>query len=285
MTDATPVRNVSDTARWVAIYRAMETERPDAIFRDPFARRLGGERGEQIVRDLPRGRSLAWPMIVRTAVMDEIVMRCVREGARTVLNLAAGLDARPYRLDLPADLRWMHVDLPEMLDYFREQMASETPRCRLEFHSTDLRDAEARRVLFADATSTGPLLVVSEGLLIYLEAEDVAALARDLHDVAAARWWLFDLASPLLLERFTNHLDRDLAAGNAPFRFAPAQGTAFFEPMGWHEREFRSTWGESLRLKRSAPAAPLLNLLSKLSPRRAAAIRRMSGIVLMENRN
>jgi len=33
------IENVSDTARWVAVYRAMETARPDAIFKDPFADR------------------------------------------------------------------------------------------------------------------------------------------------------------------------------------------------------------------------------------------------------
>lgn len=44
------VRDVSDTALWVAVYRARETERPDALFRDPYARRLAGARGEQIAR-------------------------------------------------------------------------------------------------------------------------------------------------------------------------------------------------------------------------------------------
>ncbi|GAB6196981.1 class I SAM-dependent methyltransferase [Lysobacter xanthus] len=281
--DAQPVRNVSDTALWVAIYRAMESERGDALFRDPYARRLGGERGEAIVRAMPKGRSMAWPMIVRTAVMDEIVLRCVRDGARTVLNLAAGLDARPYRLDLPADLRWMHVDLPDMLGYFREHMAAETPRCRLDFHAADLRDAEVRRALFEDAARDGPVLVITEGLLVYLEPDDVAGLARDLHDVARARWWLSDLASPLLLERFTKHLDKNLAAGNAPFRFAPAESTAFFAPMGWREREFRSTWDESIRIRRSVPGARIWDWLSRLTPRRYAAVRRMSGIVLLEN--
>src|SRR4249920_2369696 len=64
-----PIRNVSDTALWVAIYRAMESERPDALFNDPYARRLGGERGEAIARTMPEGH---WPIVVRTAVMDEI---------------------------------------------------------------------------------------------------------------------------------------------------------------------------------------------------------------------
>ena len=46
--DESPVRNISDTALWAAVYRARETERPNGLFRDPFARRLAGERGAQI---------------------------------------------------------------------------------------------------------------------------------------------------------------------------------------------------------------------------------------------
>src|SRR6266550_813284 len=95
------IENISDTARWVAYYRAMETERPDAIFRDPYAARLAGERGREIVDTLKRGRQTAWAMIVRTAVFDEIILDTIaRHNADVVLNLAAGLDARPWRLDL-----------------------------------------------------------------------------------------------------------------------------------------------------------------------------------------
>jgi O-methyltransferase involved in polyketide biosynthesis len=123
----------------------------------------------------------------------------VQQGAATVLNLAAGLDARPYRLALPPTLRWLHVDLPDMVDYFRSHMAAETPRCQLEFIAADLREADARREVFARAGGHGPVLVITEGLLVYLEAHDVAELARDLHD-AQATWWLSDLASPMLLK-------------------------------------------------------------------------------------
>ena len=40
--------DVTDTARWVAHYSALESERPDALFSDPFARRLACERGQSI---------------------------------------------------------------------------------------------------------------------------------------------------------------------------------------------------------------------------------------------
>lgn len=280
---ANSIRNVSDTALWVAIYRAMESERPDALFHDPYARRLGGARGEAIVRELPEGRAMAWSLIVRTAVIDEQVLRCVREGARTVLNLAAGLDARPYRLPLPADLRWIHVDMPDMVEHFREGMAGETPRCRLEFAAADLRDADTRRRIFADAAREGPVLVITEGLLIYLDAEDVAALAQDLHTIVGARWWIADLASPELLKRLEKTLSARVSEGNAPFRFAPAEGTGFFSPHGWREIEFRSHWDESLRLDRTIRGVWFYRLMLSLLPWRRERARRMAGMMLLRS--
>jgi len=278
-----PIRNVSDTALWVAIYRAMETERSDALFRDPYARRLGGARGQAIVDAIPDGAQTSWPLVIRTSVMDDIVHRCVRSGAKTVLNLAAGLDARPYRLELPHDLRWLHVDMPEMVDYFRTGMAGETPKCRLEFIAADLRDADRRREVFAKAAEEGPVLAITEGLLIYLEAEDVAALARDLHDIAQARWWLTDLATPRLLKILEKRWSPTLKGGNAPFRFGPAESTAWFSPFGWHELQFHSTWTDAMRLNRKPRGAMLWNFLLKISPRKQREEQlRMSGIALME---
>jgi len=95
------IRDVYDTARWVAVYRAQETERPDAIFRDPFARRLAGDRGEQIEQLKPLGGDSTWSMVTRTYLIDELVKAELQRGADLVINLAAGLDARPYRMQLP----------------------------------------------------------------------------------------------------------------------------------------------------------------------------------------
>ena len=281
MSLASPIRNVSDTARWVAIYRAMESERPDALFHDPFARRLGGDRGEAIAKAMG-GKSSSWPLVVRTVVMDDVVKRCVAQGARTVLNLAAGLDTRPYRLDLPKDLLWLHVDLPEMLDYFRESMQAEQPRCKLEFVAADLRDADVRRDVLARAAGNGPLLVITEGLLLYLEAEDVVALSHDLHDVARAQWWLTDLASPMLLKYLERRWQGKLTAGNAPFRFGPENGTAFFAAQGWRELEFHSTIADAWRLDRKMPFAWFAGILSRLQPKsRRKQMMRMSGTALL----
>jgi methyltransferase (TIGR00027 family) len=263
----------------------MESERPDALFRDPYARRLAGERAERIVAAMPKGRAWAWPMIVRTAVMDELIVRTVeRDGADTVLNLAAGLDTRPYRLALPPAVRWIEVDFPDVIAYKQQQLAAEQPRCALEQMGLDLMDVARRQALFARiGAAARAALVVSEGLLIYLTFEQVGALARDLAAQPAFRWWLVDLASPRLLKMMAKNWGPVVAAGNAPFRFAPEEGTRFFERHGWIEAEFRSTWDEAHRLKRAeVPLAWLWRLVGRVVPRRwREQQRRLSGIVLL----
>jgi len=287
MPTSTPITHVSDTARWVAIYRAMESERPDALFRDPFARRLAGPRGEAIVRAMPRGRSMAWPMIVRTAVMDELIVRAVeRDGVHTVVNLAAGLDTRPYRLPIPGALRWIEADFPDLLAYKEQQLAGDKPRCQVERVAIDLTDGERRRAFFQDAVSGGGggTMVVAEGLLVYLTPAEVGTLADDLHGAGFA-WWLIDLGSPQLLKMLSRSWGKKLEEGNAPFRFAPAEGTQFFAPHGWVEEEYRSMWTESLRLKRTMPLAWLWNLVAKLSSqKKRKEFSRFSGIVLLQRR-
>src|SRR5438552_6432655 len=83
------IRDISDTARWVAVYRARESERPDAVFRDPYARALAGERGEQIANALPLAQENAWAWTTRTQLFDCHVSQQIAAGAGMVVNLAA----------------------------------------------------------------------------------------------------------------------------------------------------------------------------------------------------
>jgi methyltransferase (TIGR00027 family) len=279
------IRNVSDTARWVAYYRAMETERPDALFRDPYARKLAGERGEQIVRQLRGGMRQAWSMIVRTAVMDELLRKTiVQDRTDMVINLAAGLDARPYRLDLPAGLRWVEVDLPEMIEYKAEMLKGETPKCKLERATVDLADETVRREFFARLNASAErVLVITEGLLAYLAPEQVIGLAKDLHATEHFRYWLTDLASPKVKQMMDKQWGKQLEAAGAPFKFAPAESEEFFRPHGWEAAEFRDFLGESVRLNRTMPMMWIVRMQMRIMPKRSAKMMKQwrSGVVLL----
>jgi O-methyltransferase involved in polyketide biosynthesis len=150
----TVVSNVSDTARWVAVYRAQESARSDALFRDPFAERLAGERGRAIALKARRQMMNGWPIIVRTKIIDDLVLASIREGCDRVVNLAAGLDTRPYRMNLPADLTWIEADLPALVEEKEKIFAGEKPACSLTREKVDLADA-SRAGSFSTGRSAG----------------------------------------------------------------------------------------------------------------------------------
>jgi methyltransferase (TIGR00027 family) len=273
------IRNISDTARWVAVYRARETERADAVFRDPFARRLAGGRGEQIAASIPFAEKHSWPFVARTSLVDQLINDRLRQGADMVVNLAAGLDARPYRMDLPRSLQWIEVDLPEILAHKEELLRDEKPACQLQRVRLDLSDTSARRELFSELGGRASrVVVVAEGLLIYLTEEEVASLAHDLAAPATFRHWIIDLASPALLQMLTKKMGAPLDQAGAPLRFAPQQGPDFFTRSGWKPEEVHSTIHAAAKLGR---LPFFLRLMARISSPHFRARRPWSAVCLL----
>jgi methyltransferase (TIGR00027 family) len=240
MSDARHViTHVSDTARWTALYRATESARPDALFRDPLAERLAGEQGRAIVAKTPVTSRSGWWLVARTKIIDDAIADAIANGCDRVLNLAAGLDTRPYRLNLPSDFPWFEADLPELLDEKTELLADQTPRCRLTRSAVDLADPAARNAFFDQALDGATkALVLTEGLLMYLDALNRPEVG----------WWMFDFAGPGLKRLMNKQMAGMLE--NAPFMFAPENGLAYFEDLGWRVLESEYLMAAANRFRR-----------------------------------
>ena len=187
------VQNISDTAFWVAVFRAEESERPDAVFTDPFARRLAGKRGTEIANIIEFSKKNRWSFVARTFLFDEFVNRHVKDGCDMVINLAAGLDARPYRMSLPPDLKWIEVDLPDITTYKEMVLADEKPVCQLERIRLDLADREKRLELFQRLNAEAKKILVKEKIL-KPEVLDKTIQARDAHEADNYDWRYFSSA-------------------------------------------------------------------------------------------
>jgi methyltransferase (TIGR00027 family) len=261
------IANVSDTARWVAEYRARESARPDALFHDPYADSLSGERGKIIATAARRSFGNGWFFIARTKLIDNLITHCVADGCDRVLNLAAGLDTRPYRLDLPPALEWIEVDLPEIIEDKNQALAGETARCRLDRIRVDLTDAAARRDCLAAATKdAAKALVITEGLLLYLTESDVRALAAELKRPEIT-WWIADIIGPAIVKLSGKAALRG-KLNNAPVTFGPSDGIGFFEQAGWMVESFSSQLAAAAEWNRLPPFMRLLARLPQPNPRR-----------------
>jgi methyltransferase (TIGR00027 family) len=242
------ITHVSDTARWTALHRATESARPDALFNDPLAERLAGEHGRGIVANVPRSTRNGWWLVARTKIIDDTIADAIAAGCDRVLNLAAGLDTRPYRLDLPPEFTWVEADLPKLLEEKTQLLADETPRCRLTRVAVDLADPQARDTFLDNALDGATkALVLTEGLLMYLDDSDVVALSAAFKRPEVA-WWMLDFAYPSLKKMINNKMAGMLQ--NAPFKFAPENGLAFFEELGWRTAAVDSVFEAAHRFHR-----------------------------------
>ena len=275
------VSHVSDTARWVAVYRARESERPDALFRDPFAARLAGERGQAIAAATPRAAATAWSAVTRTKLIDDLVLDSIAQGCDRVLNLAAGFDTRPYRLALPRSLTWVEADLPALIDEKEHLLAAEKPACTLVRETVDLADSAARADLLRRAVQgASNALVITEGLVVYLDDATVQALARDLAAEPAIRWWMLDLLSPGIRAMISNGMGGRHPA-RALVKFAPENGVAFFEALGWRAHDVKTLFRAAARFRRASLLMRALTIFPDPDPRRLGKAR-WSAVVRFE---
>lgn len=260
------ITHVSDTARWTALHRATESARPDALFRDPLAERLAGDQGRAIVAKAPRGTRDGWWLVARTKLIDDAIADAIANGCDRVLNLAAGLDTRPYRLDLPADLTWIEGDLPKLLGEKTELLADQVPRCRLTRTAVDLADPRARDAFLDEALcGASKALILTEGLLVYLDDADVTALSGAFQRPEVA-WWMLDFGGPGLKKMMNDKMAGMMQ--NAPFRFAPENGLAFFEDLGWRVARWEALYKAARRLHRLPLMMRPLTWLPEPDPRR-----------------
>ncbi len=275
------IRDISDTARWAAVYRARETERANPLFRDPFARRLAGERGEQIAASLPFSDKATWAWITRTYLFDQFITEQIQQGVDMVVNLAAGLDARPYRMALPAALQWIEVDLPELLTYKEGILANEKPTCVLERIRLDLANFEARRALFDQlGRRAKKALIITEGLLVYLTPEEVGSLAHDLAVAPSFQRWVLELGSPGLVRIMQKKMGKQLDQAGATFKFGPAEGPEFFVRFGWKPADVRSMLKTAAKLKRLSLFMRLIALLPESKGKQGSSP--WSGVCLLK---
>lgn len=285
--DQPPISDVSDTAFWVAHYRAVESARGDALFRDVCAGRLAGERGAKIAGSMPAARMTSWLVAMRTVVIDDIILAAVRDGVDCVLNLGAGLDARPYRLDLPRDLQWIEADYARIVDYKQGVLANDAPACRLERVKIDLADGSLRRALLAGVDARfHNVLVLTEGVVPYLSVEQAGELADDLRANANLRHWLVDYFSKEAM-KFRKRTKMDEKMRNAPFRFDPDDWFGFFRGHGWEAEQVRYLSDEGDRHGRVPPFPFVARVVFRLvglfaSAERRLEMRRFAAYVLLK---
>jgi methyltransferase (TIGR00027 family) len=224
---------VAATGLLVAAMRAEESVRDDALFHDPFADRLAGDDGRRLLAESrAQTEQPSAPIVVRTRLYDEALLRI---GAWQVAILAAGMDARSYRLPWQDGATVFEVDQPHVIAIKDERLAGEQPRCRRIGVGIDLADDWPKVLEAQGFDSAAPTVWTIEGLLQYLHAPDVEQLFARVDALSApGSVLLYDVVGTALLEApFSAATLAYMEKLGAPWVFSSDTSAALVEDRGW----------------------------------------------------
>jgi methyltransferase (TIGR00027 family) len=235
MTDET--RPVALTAQFTAKARAIESQRPDALFHDPWAELFAGRAGDAwLARQKTAYPGL--PLILRTRFFDDFFAERMGDASlRQVVLLAAGYDTRAYRLAWPEGTRLYEIDQPAVLAHKEGLLQREgaTPRCERVAIGVDLASDWSASLLAAGFTPGSPSVWLLEGLLMYLTQTEAEAVINSIARLTTQNSWigldllnLATLTSPWTQERVAR-----LAQRGMPWQFAIDDPRAWLASLRW----------------------------------------------------
>lgn len=227
---------LGSTARWTAAVRALESERDERLFEDPWAAALAGEQGRAWGEQ--RTAQGVVPIVLRTRYFDDFLKHVTLEyGLRQVVLLAAGLDTRAYRLEWPQPTRLFELDQPEVLRHKEDvlQAAGTRARCERQAIKVDLTSAWEGQLLSHGFDAQQPSVWLLEGFLFYLSNESVASLLDKVSGLAAPGSWLgFDVInSDVLNSEWTRPWVEMQAGLGAPWIGTMDDPRTFLSERGW----------------------------------------------------
>jgi methyltransferase (TIGR00027 family) len=227
---------VADTALLVAAIRARESTREDRLFCDPLADRLAGDRGRELLAAAvaTAGEQATVQIIVRTRFWDEALLRAV-QGAKQVVIVAAGMDARAYRMPWPDNTVVFELDQPQVISAKADLLAGERTSCRRVPVGVDLAGDWPAAVESAGLNPEAPAVWLLEGLLQYLDEAAVHVLFDRIDALSApGSVLLYEVVGETLLRSPSMApLLRSMAEKGAPWLFGSDQPEQLAKRYGW----------------------------------------------------
>ncbi|MEV4360149.1 SAM-dependent methyltransferase [Nonomuraea sp. NPDC004186] len=169
---------IGATALGVALLRAQESERPDRLFDDPYARRFlqavapdstpwAAGASPATARFL---QAMAEQVAVRTRFFDRALLNATAQGCDQVVLVACGLDARAFRLPWPPDTTIFELDFADVLTFKSAVLARHhaTPACQRIEVAADLRQDWPQALEAASFDLERPAAWLAEGILYAL---------------------------------------------------------------------------------------------------------------------
>lgn len=206
---------VSATAFFCAGVRMLDAQRPDSLLNDHYAELFMGEDGIAVFNEFRRLSDPIATNQVRCHLIDEIVREKLKADPNLrVILVGAGFDSRAFRLQ---GGRWVELDEAPIL--MRKELFAPAASCPNPLERSPIDFAREKLIDRLAAWRTDEqVLVICEGVLMYLETSQVVALAQALKTNFPRHWLCCDLMSKSFSRYCAGGVRRAVAKIGARFR-------------------------------------------------------------------
>ncbi|HJP95618.1 MAG TPA: SAM-dependent methyltransferase [Pyrinomonadaceae bacterium] len=257
------MKPISQTAFYCCGVRMQDAERDKPVCGDVYAKTFMDEDGLRILETFKDETRPNISNVGRHRIIDDLLRQeLIADPDLCVVLIGAGFDSRAYRLEGGT---WIELDEPQVIAYKNERLP--VSECKNELHriaidfSTD--SLEEKLSSFAGRR---PVVVVIEGVFMYLEQETIRQLLETLHRLFPQHKLICDLMTRRFFEKYGRTIHEKLTGMGATFRFTIDKPEKAFVQNGYRRIGWFSIVGSAMEFEsKKIPAILAKTLLRTLT--------------------
>jgi methyltransferase (TIGR00027 family) len=257
------MKPISQTAFYCCGVRMQDAERDQPVCGDVYAKAFMNEDGLRILEAFKDETRPNTSNVARHRIIDDFLRaELAAHPDLTVVIIGAGFDSRAYRLNGGA---WVELDEPQVIAYKNDRLpVSECPnelhRVAIDFSTDSLEEK------LAPFAGRSPVVVVIEGVFMYLEHETIQRLLQTLHRLFPQHKLICDLMTRRFFEKYGRTIHAKLTGMGATFKFTVDDPEKVFVQNGYRRIGWSSIVGSSMEFEsKKIPTILLKTLLRSLT--------------------
>jgi methyltransferase (TIGR00027 family) len=238
------MKPISNTAFYCCGVRMQDAENEKSVCQDIYAKDFMDERGLKILSSFNSEKNPNAGNVARHRIIDDYIRKELTDNPELpVILVGAGFDSRAYRLNGGI---WIELDEPQIISYKNERLPIENCKNKLQRIAIDF-ETESLEDKLQEFSSAQPVIVVFEGVFIYLPESVIKQTLQTLHRLFPKHTLICDLMTENFFNKYSHTLHQKFGEQlGAGFKFTPQKPSEVFCNSNYHLVEKHSIIGKAI---------------------------------------
>jgi methyltransferase (TIGR00027 family) len=232
--DGEAMKPISKTAFYCCGVRMQDAEGSNPVCGDTYAKAFMNEDGLRILEAFKDETSPNASNVARHRIIDDLLRQeLLANPGLSVVIIGAGFDSRAYRLKGGT---WVELDEPQVIAYKNERLPAQN--CENELHRIPIDfSTESLEEKLSPFSGRSPVVVVIEGVFMYLEEEMIGQLLQTLRRLFPRHKLICELMSRKFIENYSRTMHEKILGMGTTFKFTVDNPEEVFLEKGYRRTE------------------------------------------------